>query len=139
MTIFDRSWYGGVLVERVEGFTSHANWSRAYLEINDFEEQLTEAGVIVQKFWLQISNDEQLARFKAREDTPYKRYKITDEDWRNREKWDEYRDAVNEMLDRTSAKHSPWNLIAGNDKRFARIQVLETVAGALREALKAKN
>ena len=139
MTVFDRSWYGRVLVERVEGFTSHANWSRAYLEINDFEEQLTQAGVIVQKFWLQISKEEQLARFKAREDTPYKRYKITDEDWRNREKWDEYRDAVNEMLERTSAKHAPWNLIAGNDKRFARIQVLETVASALRGALKAKD
>ena len=136
MTIFDRSWYGRVLVERVEGFTSHINWSRAYLEINDFEEQLTQAGVIVQKFWLQISKEEQLARFKAREVTPYKRYKITDEDWRNREKWDEYRDAVNEMLARTSASSAPWNLIAGNDKRFARIQVLEVVTDALRSALK---
>jgi polyphosphate:AMP phosphotransferase len=135
MTIFDRSWYGRVLVERVEGFTSHANWARAYLEINDFEEQLTRAGIVVQKFWLQISKEEQLARFQAREQTPYKRYKITDEDWRNREKWDQYREAVNEMLARTSARHAPWNLIAGNDKRFARIQVLETVVGALREAL----
>jgi polyphosphate:AMP phosphotransferase len=138
MTIFDRSWYGRVLVERVEGFTSHANWARAYLEINDFEEQLTRAGIVVQKFWLQISKDEQLARFKAREDTPYKRYKITDEDWRNREKWDDYRAAVNEMLARTSAQHAPWHLIAGNDKRFARIQVLEKVAQALREALAGK-
>ncbi|MDJ0740964.1 MAG: polyphosphate:AMP phosphotransferase [Gammaproteobacteria bacterium] len=136
MTVFDRSWYGRVLVERVEGFTSHANWSRAYLEINDFEEQLTRSGVIVQKFWLQISKDEQLARFKAREDTPYKRYKITDEDWRNREKWDDYRGAVNEMLARTSALNAPWNLIAGNDKRFARIQVLEVVTDAMRRALK---
>ncbi|MCB1785398.1 MAG: polyphosphate:AMP phosphotransferase [Gammaproteobacteria bacterium] len=136
MTVFDRSWYGRVLVERVEGFTNHANWARAYLEINDFEEQMTEAGIIVQKFWLQISNEEQLARFKAREDTPYKRYKITDEDWRNREKWDQYREAVNEMLARTSASHAPWNLIAGNDKRFARIQVLEIVTAALREAMK---
>jgi len=137
MTVFDRSWYGRVLVERVEGFTPHAAWARSYLEINDFEEQLTEAGIVVQKFWLQISKEEQLARFKAREDTPYKRYKITDEDWRNREKWDEYRDAVNEMLARTSAQHAPWNLIAGNDKRFARIEVLEIVTQALREALKA--
>jgi len=137
MTIFDRSWYGRVLVERVEGFTSHANWTRAYLEINDFEEQLTRAGVVVQKFWLQISNEEQLARFQAREDTPYKRYKITEEDWRNREKWDEYREAVNEMLARTSAQHAPWHLIAGNDKKFARIQVLEIVTDALRKALKA--
>ncbi len=138
MVIFDRSWYGRVLVERVEGFTSHSNWARAYLEINDFEEQLTRAGIVVQKFWLQISKEEQLARFKAREDTPYKRYKITDEDWRNREKWDEYRDAVNEMLTRTSALNAPWNLIAGNDKRFARIQVLEIVTQALRNALKDK-
>ena len=138
MTIFDRSWYGRVLVERVEGFTSRANWARAYLEINDFEAQLTRAGIIVQKFWLQISKEEQLARFQAREDTPYKRYKITDEDWRNREKWDEYRAAVNEMLARTSAMDAPWNLIAGNDKRFARIQVLEIVTDALRKALKDK-
>ncbi|MCB1799312.1 MAG: polyphosphate:AMP phosphotransferase [Gammaproteobacteria bacterium] len=136
MAVFDRSWYGRVLVERVEGFTSHANWARAYLEINDFEEQLTEAGVVVQKFWLQISKEEQLARFQARQDTPYKQYKITDDDWRNREKWDEYRDAVNEMLARTSAQHAPWNLIPGNDKRFARVQVLETVVKALRDALK---
>ena len=136
MTVFDRSWYGRVLVERVEGFTSHANWARAYLEINDFEEQLTKAGVVVQKFWLQISKEEQLARFEAREKTSYKRYKITEEDWRNRKKWDEYREAVNEMLARTSAQHAPWNLIAGNDKRFARIQVLEIVTDALREALK---
>jgi len=136
MTVFDRSWYGRVLVERVEGFTSRANWARAYLEINDFEEQMTKAGVVVQKFWLQISKEEQLARFEARKLTPYKRYKITDEDWRNREKWDEYRDAINEMLERTSAKHAPWNLIAGNDKRSARIQVLEIVTDALREAVK---
>jgi polyphosphate:AMP phosphotransferase len=136
MTVFDRSWYGRVLVERVEGFTSRANWARAYLEINEFEEQLTNAGVVVQKFWLQISKEEQLARFEARKLTPYKRYKITDEDWRNREKWDEYRDAINEMLERTSANHAPWNLIAGNDKRFARIQVLEIVTDALREAVK---
>ncbi|PLW81490.1 polyphosphate:AMP phosphotransferase [Kineobactrum sediminis] len=138
MTIFDRSWYGRVLVERVEGFTAPPNWARAYREINDFEEQLSGAGIIVQKFWLQISKDEQLARFEARENTPYKRYKITDEDRRNREKWDEYREAVNEMLARTSTPHAPWHLIAGNDKRFARIQVLETVTAALREALRNK-
>jgi polyphosphate:AMP phosphotransferase len=136
MAIFDRSWYGRVLVERVEGFTPQAKWARAYLEINDFEEQLTRSGIVLQKFWLQISKEEQLARFKAREDTPYKRYKITDEDWRNREKWDEYRDAVNEMLTRTSARSAPWNLIPGNDKRFARIQVLEIVTRSLRDALK---
>jgi polyphosphate kinase 2 (PPK2 family) len=139
MTIFDRSWYGRVLVERVEGFTTHANWARAYLEINDFEHQLTSSGIIVQKFWLQISKEEQLARFQARENTPYKRYKITDEDWRNRDRWDDYREAVNEMLARTSASHAPWNLISGNDKRFARIQVLEIVTKALRDALKARD
>jgi polyphosphate:AMP phosphotransferase len=139
MTIFDRSWYGRVLVERVEGFTSPANWARAYLEINDFEEQLTAHGIIVQKFWLQISKEEQLARFEARENTPYKRYKITEEDWRNRERWDDYRDAVNEMLARTSARLAPWNLIAGNDKRWARVRVLEIVTEALREALKDKD
>jgi len=139
MAIFDRSWYGRVLVERVEGFTSEAAWSRAYLEINDFEEQLANSGIVVQKFWLQISKEEQLARFQAREDTPYKRYKITDEDWRNREKWEEYREAVNEMLARTSGQQAPWNLIAGNDKRFARIQVLEIVTEALRNALKARD
>jgi polyphosphate:AMP phosphotransferase len=138
MAVFDRSWYGRVLVERVEGFTSHANWARAYLEINDFEQQLTQSGVVLQKFWLQISKEEQLARFQARENTPYKRYKITDEDWRNREKWDEYRAAVNEMLARTSALHAPWHLIAGNDKPFARIQVLEKVTDALREAVREK-
>jgi polyphosphate:AMP phosphotransferase len=139
MTIFDRSWYGRVLVERVEGFTSRDNWARAYLEINDFEDQLTKAGVVVQKFWLQISKEEQLARFEARKQTPYKRYKITDEDWRNRERWVEYREAINEMLERTSSKDAPWNLIAGNDKRSARIQVLEIVTDALREALKKDN
>ncbi|MGF1642118.1 MAG: polyphosphate:AMP phosphotransferase [Thiotrichales bacterium] len=138
IAIFDRSWYGRVLVERVEGFTTHANWGRAYLEINDFEAQLTQSGVIVQKFWLQISKDEQLARFEARANSPFKSYKITDEDWRNRDKWDQYREAVNEMLARTSAQHAPWNLIAGNDKRVARIQVLAVVTAALREALKEK-
>jgi AMP-polyphosphate phosphotransferase len=137
MTIFDRSWYGRVLVERVEGFASQTDWARAYLEINDFEQQMTSYGIVVQKFWLQISKEEQMARFEARQKTAYKRYKITDEDWRNRERWDDYREAVNEMLARTSASHAPWNLIAGNDKRFARIQVLETVTRALREAVNA--
>jgi polyphosphate:AMP phosphotransferase len=135
MTVFDRSWYGRVLVERVEGFTPHARWRRAYLEINDFEEQLVENNVIMIKFWLQISKEEQLARFKAREDTAYKRHKITDEDWRNREKWDEYKQAVNEMLIRTSTEHAPWTLVSGNDKLFARVEVLKTVAAAMRGKL----
>jgi polyphosphate:AMP phosphotransferase len=132
MTVFDRSWYGRVLVERVEGFTPHARWRRAYLEINDFEEQLVENDVIMVKFWLQISKDEQLGRFKAREDTAYKRHKITDEDWRNRERWDEYKQAVNEMLIRTSTEHAPWTLVAGDDKLFARIEVLKTITAAMR-------
>jgi polyphosphate:AMP phosphotransferase len=135
LTIFDRSWYGRVLVERVEGFASEAEWHRAYLEINEFEEQLAESGTIMFKFWLQISQEEQLARFKAREDIPYKQHKITDEDWRNREKWGDYKLAVNEMVIRTSTEYAPWSLIAGNDKRFARIEVIKTVCDRLRAEL----
>ncbi|MEN8175592.1 MAG: polyphosphate:AMP phosphotransferase [Pseudomonadota bacterium] len=135
MIVFDRSWYGRVLVERVEGFTTPHHWQRAYLEINDFEEQLVDSGAIVLKFWLQISSDEQLARFKAREVTPYKQHKITDEDWRNREKWDDYRLAVNEMLVRTSTESAPWTLVAGDNKRSARIQVLNTISETLSDAL----
>jgi polyphosphate kinase 2 (PPK2 family) len=120
----------------VEGFAREEEWRRGFHEINDFEEQLTHAGVIVQKFWLQISKEEQLARFKAREKTAYKRYKITDEDWRNREKWDEYRAAVNEMLARTSTRLAPWTIIPGNDKLYARIQVLKVVVNALKQGLK---
>lgn len=136
IAIFDRSWYGRVLVERVEGFASHVEWRRSYLEINDFEAEMTESGIVVVKFWLQISAEEQLQRFKARQETPYKEHKITDEDWRNREKWDDYRLAVNEMLQRTSTENAPWTLVAGNDKRFARIKVLETVNAALAKALR---
>jgi polyphosphate:AMP phosphotransferase len=135
LTIFDRSWYGRVLVERVEGFAAEAEWHRAYLEINEFEEQLAESGTIMFKFWLQISLEEQLARFKAREEIPYKQHKITDEDWRNREKWEDYKLAVNEMVIRTSTEYSPWSLIAGNDKKFARIEVLKTVCDRLRAEL----
>jgi polyphosphate:AMP phosphotransferase len=135
MIVFDRSWYGRVLVERIEGFTPHKRWRRAYLEINDFEEQLVDSGAVLLKFWLQISKEEQLARFKAREDTPYKQHKITEEDWRNREKWDEYKQAVNEMLIRTSTEHAPWKLIPGNDKPFARVEVLKTVCEALRATI----
>ncbi len=135
LTIFDRSWYGRVLVERVEGFASEAEWRRAYLEINEFEEQLAESGTIMLKFWLQISQEEQLARFKQREQIPYKQHKITDEDWRNREKWEQYKLAVNEMVIRTSTEYAPWSLIAGNDKKFARIEVLKTVCDRLRAEL----
>jgi polyphosphate:AMP phosphotransferase len=136
ITLYDRSWYGRVLVERVEGFASDAEWRRAYSEINRFEEQLVDSGIILLKFWLHISDEEQLRRFKDRENVPYKQYKITDDDWRNREKWPQYRDAVNEMIVRTSTKHSAWNLVEGNDKPYARVKVLKTVCQTLREAIK---
>jgi polyphosphate kinase 2 (PPK2 family) len=129
--IFDRSWYGRVLVERVERFATDEAWQRAFGEINDFEEQLAAHGTVVVKFWLHIDKDEQLARFKLREETPYKRYKITEEDYRNRERWDDYEVAVNEMVEKTSTAHAPWRLIAGNDKRFARVQAIETLCDAL--------
>ena len=135
IAVFDRSWYGRVLVERVEGFASHDEWSRAYREINDFEEQLTVHGIVLSKFWLHITPEEQLARFKAREEIPYKRWKLTEEDWRNREKWGLYEQAVNDMIERTSTAHAPWTLVEGNDKRFARIKVLQTVCERLEAAL----
>ncbi|MGZ5040515.1 MAG: polyphosphate:AMP phosphotransferase [Usitatibacter sp.] len=133
--IFDRSWYGRVLVERVEGFASEFDWMRAYHEINDFEEQLGEAGAIVVKFWLAITPAEQLRRFKAREKTSYKRFKITDEDWRNRKKWPEYERAVNDMIDRTSSDLAPWNVIASDDKLFSRIETLERLCERVESAL----
>lgn len=136
-TIFDRSWYGRVLVERVEGFCHEADWLRAYGEINDFEEQLCSAGVVLVKFWLAIDQDTQLARFHEREETPFKRFKITEEDWRNREKWPQYVDAVNDMVDRTSTEIAPWTLVEANDKRFARVKVLRTINDALEKALDA--
>ncbi|QRY78923.1 polyphosphate:AMP phosphotransferase [Pseudomonas sp. PDNC002] len=133
-TIFDRSWYGRVLVERVEGFCSEADWLRAYGEINDFEEQLANFGVVVVKFWLSIDQDTQLERFKERESIPFKRFKITEEDWRNRDKWDAYADAVGDMVDRTSTEIAPWTLIEANDKRYARVKVLKTINDALEAA-----
>ncbi|MFJ2331770.1 polyphosphate:AMP phosphotransferase [Pseudomonas helleri] len=133
-TIFDRSWYGRVLVERVEDFCTQADWMRAYGEINDFEEQLKNSGVIVVKFWLAIDKDTQLERFQEREAIPFKRFKITEEDWRNREKWDLYRTAVCDMVDRTSTEISPWTLVAANDKRCARVKVLRTINEALEAA-----
>ena len=126
-TIFDRSWYGRVLVERVEGFAGEFDWMRAYAEINDFEEDLSENGLILCKFWLAISQDEQLRRFKEREKTGYKRYKITREDWRNRKKWRAYDEAVSDMVDRTSTDIAPWTLVEANDKYHARIKVLATL------------
>lgn len=135
LQIFDRSWYGRVLVERVEGFCSSADWMRAYSEINDFEEQMARHGIILFKFWLAISKEEQFARFKAREQTPFKRFKITDEDWRNRDKWDQYEQAVCDMVDRTSTEIAPWTLVEANDKYFARIKVLKTLCERLEQAL----
>lgn len=135
MTLFDRSWYGRVLVERLERFTPANRWRRAYMEINDFEDQLCAHGTILAKFWLQISHEEQLARFRDRERTAHKRYKITEDDWRNRENWNAYRVAVDEMVDHTSTEHAPWTLIASDDKRYARIRVLETLVERMRSAL----
>ncbi len=133
-TLFDRSWYGRVLVERVEGFCSADDWLRAYGEINDFEEQLADAGVVLVKFWLSIDQDTQLQRFKAREKIPFKRFKITEDDWRNRDKWPQYREAVEDMVDRTSTEIAPWTLVEANDKRFARVKVLRTINEALEAA-----
>jgi polyphosphate kinase 2 (PPK2 family) len=134
-TLYDRSWYGRVLVERVEGFAAEADWRRAYAEINRFEEQLVEHGTVVAKFWLHISDEEQLRRFREREETPWKQHKITDEDWRNRERRDDYRRAVEEMVARTSTREAPWTLIPAEDKKVARIRVLDTLIRALKQAL----
>lgn len=134
-TFFDRSWYGRVLVERVEGFATTEEWQRAYTEINQFEQQLVEHGSIVVKFWIHISKDEQLARFEAREKEPHKRHKITEEDWRNREKWDQYAQAVDQMVCRTSTSHAPWTLVSGNNKQHARIQILKTFCKTMKKAL----
>lgn len=135
MTIYDRSWYGRVLVERVERYCSEPDWMRAYGEINDFEAQLVKNKIVVVKYWLQISKEEQLARFKARESTPFKKHKITQEDWRNREKWDAYRMAVNDMIERTSTNEAPWTVVAANDKYLARLSVLRTLVDALDAAI----
>ncbi|MFN2349934.1 MAG: polyphosphate:AMP phosphotransferase [Thioalkalivibrio sp.] len=135
MTLYDRSWYGRVLVERVEKLADSPQWRRAYHEINDFEQQLCEHGILVHKFWLHISAEEQLARFRAREETAYKQHKLTDEDWRNREKRPEYEAAINEMVFRTSTEHAPWTLVASEDKRFARVAVIEKVCERLEAVL----
>ncbi len=137
LAIFDRTWYGRVLVERVEGFCAEDDWLRAYSEINDFEHDLAYAGVIVIKFWLQIGKDEQLRRFKEREKIEFKRFKITAEDWRNREKWDDYHQAVCDMVSRTSTGDAPWTLVEANDKNFARVKVLRTVCERIEAALDA--
>ncbi len=135
VVVFDRSWYGRVLVERVEQFVDEPTWQRAYLEINEFEEDLVRHGIVLCKFWLHISSEEQLARFEARSKTAYKQHKITDEDWCNREKWEHYKEAVNEMVIRTSTENSEWTLVPANDKRFARIYVLKTICEQLQGRL----
>lgn len=127
VTIYDRSWYGRVLVERVEGFARPDEWRRAYQEINEFELQLVEHGTLVLKFWIHISASEQLRRFRERQRIPWKQHKITEEDWRNRDQWDAYNHAVNDMVTHTSTQHAPWTLVAGNDKLFARVQVVDTL------------
>ena len=133
--IFDRSWYGRVLVERVEGFCGEADWMRAYSEINDFEQAMVNSNVIVVKFWLAIGKDVQFKRFKLREKVAFKRFKITEEDWRNRKRWDAYEQAVCDMMDRTSTSMAPWTLVEANNKYHARIKVLKTLCAALEQAL----
>lgn len=135
VTIFDRSWYGRVLVERVEGFASSAEWQRAFKEINEFETQLLNHNTVLCKFWIQIDEDEQLRRFKERQQIPYKNWKITDEDWRNRERWDEYEDAAEDMVAFTQTPEAPWVLVEGNDKKYARVKVMRTVCQQLEAAL----
>ena len=136
ITIFDRTWYGRVMVERIEGFCTKSEWRRAYREINDMERTLTREGVLVLKFWMQIDKDEQERRFRERQENPEKQWKITEEDWRNREKWDQYETAVNEMLIRTSTANAPWIVVEGNDKYYARLKVLRTVVEAIEERIK---
>ncbi len=135
LSIFDRSWYGRVLVERVEGFCSEYDWMRAYSEINDFEEQLITNKTVLVKFWLEITKEEQLKRFKEREKTSFKRFKITAEDWRNRKRWDAYHVAVCDMVDRTSTSIAPWTLVEANDKYHARIKILRTLCKSIEDAL----
>lgn len=135
MAVLDRSWYGRVLVERVEGFAKKAEWKRAYREINDFERGLCDDGMILVKVWLHVSSEEQLKRFKAREKDPLKSWKLTDEDWRNREKRPQYEAAIDEMVRRTSTDHAPWELIPGESKRFARAEVLRRVIAAVERRL----
>ncbi len=135
IAIFDRTWYGRVMVERLEGFAKEHEWKRAYDEIKDMEEQWAEHGIAIAKFWLQIDKDEQLARFTARQADPMKQWKITDEDWRNREKWDAYEQAVNEMLVRTDTSYAPWTVVEGNNKYYARLKVVKTIVDLFEKKL----
>ena len=136
IAIFDRSWYGRVMVERLEGFCSENDWKRAYNEMNEFEKELHDWGAVIIKFWVQIDKDTQLARFTDRQNTPEKQWKITDEDWRNREKWDEYEVAVNEMIRKTSTTFAPWHILESVDKKYARIKALKIVIEELEKVLK---
>ena len=138
IAIYDRTWYGRVMVERLEGFCTENDWKRAYTEINEFERDLTEWGAVVVKFWIQIDKDTQLERFTLRQNTPEKQWKITDEDWRNREKWDLYEEAIDEMIAKTSTEFAPWHIIESNDKKYARIKTLEIVIEQIKAALKNK-
>ena len=135
IAIFDRTWYGRVMVERLEGFCSENDWQRAYYEMNEFEQELYNWGAVILKFWVQIDKDTQLARFTERQNTPSKQWKITDEDWRNREKWDLYEQAVDEMLQKTSTTYAPWHILESVDKKYARIKALHIVIDALEKAL----
>ena len=135
IAIFDRTWYGRVMVERLEGFCSENDWQRAYYEMNEFEQELANWGAVILKFWVQIDKDTQLERFTERQNTPSKQWKITDEDWRNREKWDLYEQAVDEMLQKTSTTYAPWHILESVDKKYARIKALKIVIEALEKAL----
>ncbi|MDX2080492.1 MAG: hypothetical protein SFU53_06885 [Terrimicrobiaceae bacterium] len=135
IAIFDRSWYGRVLVERVEGFCTEAEWKRAYREINEFERQLTDDGTILVKVFIQITKEEQLNRFRAREADPYKHWKISDEDWRNRRHWDEHVEAAEDMFDKTGTESAPWTVIPGNYKWFARVKTVRTVCERIAEVI----
>ena len=135
IAIFDRTWYGRVMVERLEGFCSENDWMRAYNEINEFEKELQDWGAVLIKFWVQIDKETQLARFTDRQNTPEKQWKITDEDWRNRDKWDQYETAVNEMIQKTSTVYAPWHILESTDKKYARIKALWIVVEELEKVL----
>ncbi len=135
MAIFDRSWYGRVLVERVEGFASKKEWKRSYDEIRNFERGLTDEGTILVKFWMHLSDDEQLKRFESRAKDPLKQWKLTEEDWRNREKRTQYEDAVEDMFEQTSTENAPWTVVPGENKRYARVAVIEAVIAAMEQGM----
>ena len=139
IAIFDRTWYGRVMVERIEGFCGEDDWKRAYNEINEFEQELADFGAVVLKFWIHIDQETQYQRFIQRQNTPEKSWKITEEDWRNREKWPQYEEAVSEMLEKTSTDYAPWHIIESNDKLYARIKVLRIVIEALERAIERKD